>query len=225
LGELKNAGERGLFAALPHPAERRFFKALEQFFPGRAFRLFTEKGTMFRALEQAGFADEPVYDPAFFSGGGADTAKKNISLWRPFVEAEETVSILIPVLPWPLSPEVLVLEKNTEDLFPPSELVPPAVLAPATRALYDLAVAAKVSAANRSRYSKIEKALKSGAWRRRGIYLTKETVLNGETYKALFLEFLEAGFLIPPSQNEPLILPPSLSNGEETKLAELLGRE
>jgi hypothetical protein len=34
--------------------------------------------------------------------------------------------------------------------------------------------------------------------------------------------FLEKGFLLPPSPHEPLILPGMLSQGEETKLANLL---
>ena len=45
--ELKNAAERGLFSSLPHPLERRFLKALEVFFPGRAFRLYRDEATNF----------------------------------------------------------------------------------------------------------------------------------------------------------------------------------
>jgi hypothetical protein len=88
LRELKNAGERGLFSALPHPMERRFIKALEQLFPGRSFRLYMDSESLFKALGEADF-----------------------SLWRPFLTAENA-PILLPVLPWPLAPLVLVLEKS-----------------------------------------------------------------------------------------------------------------
>ena len=72
------------------------------------------------------------------------------------------------------------------------------------------------------RFFKIEKALAKSTWRRRGIYLTAEPGMDREKYEALFQLFLEGGFLIPPSPAEPLILPLSMSPGEESKLARLL---
>ena len=204
VGELKNAAERGLFCALPHPLEKRFLKALAGFFPDRAFRLFLNEGSLYRALEKAG-----VSGP--------------VPLWRPFLE-KVTVTFFTPVLPWPLGPEVLVLEKSLENSFPPGELIPPVLLTPAARSLYDLAAALKTKAL--PRYPKIYKALglsmgdDSCRWRRQGIYLTTET--SGAEYAALFRNFLEGGFLIPPSPEEPAILPLSMSDGEEAKLAQLL---
>jgi hypothetical protein len=124
-------------------------------------------------------------------------------------------------LPWPLGPAVLALDKSLEASFPQGELIAPALLAPAARAIYDLA--ARIRSPNRQRFYRIEKALaaaKSGVWRRRGIYLT--TQVDMEEYAQLFRSFLEAGFLLPPSADEPVILPAVLSKGEETKLAELL---
>ena len=53
-----------------------------------------------------------------------------------------------------------------------------------------------------------------------GIYLTRD--MDKEKYEALFRRFLEGGFLIPPSKAEPLILPFTMSDGEEAKLAQLL---
>jgi hypothetical protein len=43
-----------------------------------------------------------------------------------------------------------------------------------------------------------------------------------EEYENLFRRFLAGGFLIPPSPAEPLILPASMSDGEESRLADLL---
>ena len=206
LRELKNAAERGLFTPLPHPAERRFIKALEEFFPGRAFRLYPDESSLYRALEHAGFTGP-------------------FPLWRPFLETVPgtVFPVFIPVLPWPLGPEVLVLAKSEETSFPSGELIPPVLLAPAARALYDLAAALKEYTSKPPRYPKMEKALKESPWQRRGIYLSVQTDMDREKYAALFRRFLEAGFLIPPSPGEPIILPLSMSPGEESKLAGLLG--
>ena len=215
--ELKNAAERGLFVSFPHPMERRFLKALELFFPGRAFRLYADEGALYRALEKAGFP-----------------GSENVFIWRPFLEQEpaaglsqpERAAFTVPVLPWPLGPAVLVLDKDAEAGFPPGELIPPVLLAPATRALHDLASLMK--AKTFPRYPKIEKALAlakeadsaSCRWSRRGIYLSTGT--EKKEYAALFRDFLEGGFLLPPSPEEPAILPFSMSPGEEAKLAQLL---
>ena len=197
VNELKNAAERGLFSALPHPLEKRFLKALAGFFPGRAFRLYLNEGSMYRALETAGVSG-------------------NVPLWRPFLE-KVTVTFFTPVLPWSPGPEVLVLEKSLDASFPPGDLIPPVLLAVAARALYDLAAVLKENKI--PRYPKIEKAL-GPVWRRQGVYLTTDA--NGAQYTAMFKKFLEGGFLIPPSAEEPAILPFVMSQGEEAKLAQLL---
>jgi hypothetical protein len=219
LGELKNAAERGLFTSLPHPMERRFLKALSELFPGKVFRLYADAGSLHRALEKA--------------------TEKKLSLWRPFMAqytdnissdnissdnmpdgSQKEAPVLAPVLPWPLGPDALVLQKSMDASFPTGEIIPPVLLAPATRALYDLLTAIKDGDRVRRVYPKVEKALKGSPWRRQGIYLTIEA--DRENYAALFRRFLEGGFLIPPSPVEPLILPAAMSDGEEAKLAGLL---
>ena len=201
LRELKNSAERGLFAAFPHPLEKRFFKSMGELFPGKAFRLYTDRASLFWALEESG--------------------EKEVQLWRPFLEGQNNEAhVLLPVLPWPLGPEVLVLEKNHDAFFPAGDLISPVLLAPAARALYDLIKI--INEPKWPKYSKIEKALAESPWQRRGIYLTVDQNMEREKYKALFLSFLEGGFLIPSSPAEPVILPPSMSPGEESKLAELI---
>ena len=250
-GELKNAAERGLFSPLPHPMERRFLKALEAFFPGRAFRLYPDETSLRLALAEAGFVVNNALDPAFphagfntsghgpVDGQSADNSA-NVFIWRPFLEPPEKpsletetapdacakegeASILIPVLPWPPGPAVLVLDKSHEASFPPGELIAPVLLAPAARALYDLAAALKANTRNGRQFPKIGRALKDSLWHRRGIYLSAGQETSSDKYEDLFRRFLESGFLIPPSRAEPLILPASMSAGEETKLAQLLG--
>ena len=241
--ELKNAAERGLFCPLPHPMERRLLKALETLFPDRAFRLYADSPSLCRALADAGLSagSLPLPDPAFPEGDVADNGAR-VSLWRPFVEPPSAASepnaapVMIPILPWPLGPEVLVLSKSMEASFPPGDLIPPVLLAPAARAAYNLAAALKAPGQGRARYHKIEKifgkrnskrnshASDEGGmlWHRKGIYLTVKPGIESEKYAALFRRFLEGGFLIPPSPMEPVILPASMSPGEEAKLAELL---
>ena len=227
LKELKNTAQRGLFSPLPGPLERRILKALEEIFPGRAFRLYPDESSLYRALEKAAL-QEPAIQALLEPG---------ISLWRPFLEGAageggkgplNKAPLLIPVLPWPLGPAVLVLDRDTE--FPAGEIIPPVILAPAIRSLYELIKAMKEKI---PRPMKIEKALKNSNWQRKGIYLftseqgeeTEPGAGVSEAYAALWKYFLEGGFLLPPSPAEPAILPMSMSPGEEAKLAKLIGGE
>ena len=222
LGELKNTAERGLFTPLPHPLERRFLKALGELFPGRAFRLYADSGALPRAFDEAGIpfpVNRPLSDPAFPENDDISVFGRKASLWRPFA-GEIKAPVLIPILPWPLGPEALVLDKDMDASFPAGEIIPPVLLAPATRALYDLLAVIKDGDRISRKYPKIEKAVKGSLWRRQGIYLTIE--IGEEKYTDIFKRFLEGGFLIPPSPMEPLILPASMSDGEEAKLAGLL---
>ena len=209
LAELKNAAERGLFSPLPHPLEKRLFKALSGLFPGRAFRLYMDENSRRRAL--AGFAEA------------------GIAIWRPFSGQTPPDTVFVPVLPGPLELSALVLTKDMEDSFPPGELIPPVLLAATARTIHNLAAVQKTFEAQRSwpDYPKIKKALdrqKPGRsiWRRQGIYLTIEPAAEKTHYEELFRRFLQGGFLLPPSQAEPAILPLVMSAGEQAKLAELL---
>ena len=217
LKELKNSAERGLFSPFPHFLEERLIKALGVIFPGRAFRLYPDTSSLYKALENASRLTD-------FSD------LRKIPLWRPFMGelADKKTDILIPVLPCPLGPEVLVIDKSLDTAFPQSELISPVVLAAAARAIYNLVKAMKEKL---PRYIKIEKALKDSVWRRKGLYLIAERAgvaedaeeaEGAEGYKEMFRRFLEEGFLLPPSQVEPAILPMFMSPGEEVKLAGLV---
>ncbi|MCL2007142.1 MAG: hypothetical protein FWG77_03565 [Treponema sp.] len=216
LRDLKNAAERGLNTGFPHPTERRFLKGLQEIFPDKTFRIYKDKSTLAMALEQAGIKEGPA-------------------IWRPFTEenSEEGLPavrppVILPILPCPLGPPVLVLDKTLDASFSPGDLIPPVLLAPAIRALYNLISAIKqAKEANKGPrfYQKVEISLRSSPWQRNGIYLRLKTSIEPGKYKELFQYFLEGGFLIPPSIKEPIILPLSMSLGEETKLAELLKKE
>ncbi|GHV28462.1 hypothetical protein AGMMS4952_12170 [Spirochaetia bacterium] len=163
-------------------------------------------------------------------------------LWRPFMDmALPNDRPLIPVLPlpWPDAPRVLALPQapasalpvdlppgqepalsrgRESAAFPPSEIISPLALTAATRSVYDLIAA--TPARGRVRYPRIEAALTKSTWRRQGIYLYCDA--DDKAYTDIFKQFLEQGFLIPPTQGLPLILPGVLSAGEETKLAACL---
>jgi len=211
LRELKNTASRGLYAPFPHFTESRYLKALSKIFPGRIFRLY---------------AAPPQELSLLFNNG-------NAKLWRPFTNptdpfaVTDNAPILIPVLPgiqlWrgglPLGLCVTAVEsENQLANLPESDILSPVLLVTAARGMYDL-----LAAPNRAtpQLQRVEKVLKNSPWLRRGIYL--ELKEKSATWDALFDKFLEAGFLLPPAHSFPVILPGELSDGEEAKLAEVLG--
>ncbi|MCL2092923.1 MAG: hypothetical protein FWH12_01900 [Treponema sp.] len=197
--ELKNAGERGLFSGLPHPLEGRLLRALALIFPQRSFRLYQDRDSLERALDSLGCKTE------------------DIPPWRPLSGEPQLVSssLLLPVLPLPLGPEVLVLTREQDELLPPGDLIPPVILAPGARAIHQLIRFMKEAKAPRL-------SLGKSSFEGRGIYLRVKSELGEEGYRDLFKKFLEGGYLIPPVKEEPLIIPPELSKGEWVKLRSLV---
>ncbi|WP_461246683.1 hypothetical protein [Treponema sp. R6D11] len=213
LRELKNTASRGLYSPFPHFTEARYLKALSKIFPNRLFRLY---------------AAPPQELSVLFNNG-------NAKLWRPFTNptnpfaVTDNAPILIPVLPgiqlWrnglPIGLCVVAAETETQLAnLPPSDILPPVLLATATRGIHDL-----LAAPNRAtpKFQRIEKILKNNLLQRHGIYLELKEKAETENWSTLFQKFLEAGFLFPPTPSFPLILPGELSDGEEAKLAVVLG--
>jgi hypothetical protein len=122
-------------------------------------------------------------------------------------------------LPWAGAPQVLVLDPSRAQDFPPPALVSPAIQAAAARAVHDLLASPQRGS---PRFPKIRRVLAQSPWRRRGIYLTLAVPPDPAAYTALFREFHDQGFLLPPDPRLPLILPGNLSPGEEAALAALL---
>lgn len=209
LRELKNSAERGLSAPLPHVTEHRFIKALLRLFPGKAIRVYSDNASLRRALAATDIpVDTPIIDPSMSDTTSAgDTC---LFRWRPFLPFTWPGSaVLLPTLPWPLSPVALVYDEPLA--LPLSDCVPPLILSAATRAVYDLiAIATK-----RQEVCRISSA---SVWRQRGVYCSLTRRLSSADYERLFLRFLDAGFLLPPDQDQPLILPTGLSHGEAAKL-------
>ena len=214
LRELKNSSERALFAPFPHTAQERFFKALLQLFPAKAFRVYQHKSVMYSALQRAGFQTENgITDPAL-----SPCQQSPCTLWRPFIKIDDA-PILVPILPWSWSPQVLVVDPHLD--FPlESDIISTALLSGATRAVHNLVAALK---AKRSVSPLLQESMQNTLWNLKGIYVH---IRRPEScYEALFRLFFEAGFLIPPDPLTPLILPESLSKGEEAHLAQLFKKK
>jgi hypothetical protein len=215
LRAVKNNAERGLFAALPHVAEQRFYKALSAMLPGFSFRFYP-----------------PEDLPQLLQKIPAIKTSKT-AVWRPFLDDQPKAPVLLPVLPCPFPGVPAVIAFNPDDAalpeFPPSRLMSPVSLAAATRSIYDLLAN---PGRGKIRFPKIENSLKkSAAWKQQGIYLSfvgdsaSDNPGGGtvsQKYAAVFTAFLEKGFLLPPSAEDPAILPGELSPGEEAKLAAVL---
>jgi hypothetical protein len=236
LRAFKNVAERGLFAPLPNPAEGRLYRALSRLLPRRGFRLYRTEAALEQAVAAGGFSPSTV-DPALGMDGAVP--ENCPLLWRPWLRdpavlnpglpVVEGAPLLIPVLPLPFpgAPAILALDPALEDRFPP---VPP--LSPAAAAAGERAVLALLAAPGRSLTAALDRVLTAGSfWKRRGIYLHYDPVDaaasagNGPApeYKTVFMDFLAGGFLLPPSREEPAIIPGELSAGEGAQLAKLAG--
>jgi len=212
LREIKNAAERGLYAPFPHFTEGRLIKALSLLFPDRSFRLYAA----------------PPPEPALI------TEHADINLWRPYADPSDPFAVndaplLVPVIPgiqnWrggmPLGLFVAAVKNGLDLKLPPGDTLSPIVLASAARSIYDILASPQ---RGKPKLPRIAKALRNNRWRRSGIYLVLKEKSSPQEWETLFNKFLEAGFLLPPAQEQPVILPGEMSGGEEAKLAEAIDK-
>ena len=199
LRELKNTASRGLYAPYPHFTEARLIKALSKLLPEHSFRIYS-----FPPQELA----------TLFNNGKA-------GLWRPFMAAD-TANPFQLILPGIQTGLCVIAAKDEAQLtqLPPSELVSPLVLATAARGIHDLIASPQRAHPPLPRTYKALKA--DNPWQRENIYLKLKETPSPKTWAELFTRFLEAGFLLPPSPEHPVILPGELSDGEDAKLAAML---
>lgn len=213
LRELKNTASRGLYAPFPHFSEGRFLKALAKLLPGRSFRIYGAP------------------PPGLVSLFNTDAA----GFWRPFAnpaspfEIQENAPLIIPVLPgiqlWrddlPVGLCVAAAEsENRLAELPPGDTLSPVLLALAARSVYDLLASTERAKPVLPRTFKTLQ--ENSHWQRQGIYLRLKEKPDDNEWAALFRQFLDAGFLLPPTPSQPLILPGELSAGEDAKLAAVL---
>jgi hypothetical protein len=198
-------------------------------------------------LDDAGGEEKPPAEPVYPAIRPLDDVEKpgkppvkpaRPVLWRPFLGEDDPLPfqevpgetpgnppVILPVLPLPWGPLVLVAAPGAwKNQPPPSDILPPAILAAAARALWDLIAALPLRSIEPPR--EIQAALSHSPWQRRGIYLSlgasAASPFEAGNYAARFCRFLDQGFLLPPSPRDPLILPGILSAGEAARLAALL---
>ncbi|MDR0910936.1 MAG: hypothetical protein LBM77_14370 [Spirochaetaceae bacterium] len=215
LKAIKNEAERGLTTAFPNPWQARLEKAL--------IKLFVKEGY------------SSCFPPPLAGGAGGGVAyninSENIFLWRPFLPDEDktwtkTIKPLLP-LSWPFEYEIEIeieadAKPETTPPAPPRLRVSPlsAITAAAlSRAVYNLLASPETPDSRLT--PKLKEALEAApacsTWERHGPYL----YYKGGNYEADYQRFLERGFLLPPNQRDPAILPGELSPGEEAGLCAL----
>ncbi|MDR1095097.1 MAG: hypothetical protein LBL31_01765 [Spirochaetaceae bacterium] len=212
LRELKNAADRSLFASYPSYYTKRFEKALSLLFPGKSFAAYRSMEAVPSAIKNT----TPLVRP-YMSSSGIENGTE------PF----------LAVLPHPLAPVVLVTNPQAEFVTGSTTeqergadnasrlLISPVILALTTRAIYDVLHTPERGTVV---FKRVEEALAAGSWRRTGIYVTPKEKMTDTEWDRIFKRFLDAGFLLPPTSHDPLILPGELSPGEEKQLAECCAR-
>jgi hypothetical protein len=231
LKTLKNTASRGLLAPLPHRDLYRLERALEKLFPGRIGRIYRDGASLNRALEQARRTRPDLWEPfPEESGGPGETLNPaGKLLWRPFWDPVNALAfpqekpLFIPVLPlpWMNAPETVILSPGMETALPPSDLIPPLILAALGRTVYDLIAAGKTEKTGKNRGAiELPHDRDFPLWKRQGIYI----LFTGSAalYENLFTRFLEGGFLLPPEPELPAIPASGLSPGETARLVSLL---
>jgi len=241
LRELKNTASRGLYAPLPHFTEARFLKALSKLLPGRTFRLYAappqELAQLFNAGKAALWRPFINEEGRIYHTPSKSTAQPCGCIKQHGVGQENSIisndgfrphKILIPVIPgiqsWrgrlPMGLCVAAVEAENElTNLPAGDILSPLLLAVAARGVYDIIASPQRA---KTDLPQVAKVLQKSEWRREGIYLYTKEKMSESEWTTLFKKFLEAGFLLPPTQSAPLILPAEISTGEEAKLAAVL---
>ncbi|MDR3019279.1 MAG: hypothetical protein LBU66_00065 [Treponema sp.] len=262
LREIKNTASRGLYAPLPHFTEGRFIKALSKLFPGYSFRLYSAPPS--ELFASSGTASKnnisfwrPFADPsASFAAPFAVTENPpdgnapllipvipGIQTWRKIAGVELPMGLCVvaasaqQAASQQAASQQAASQQAVEDRLshlPPSDILPPVLLAAATRGVHNLIASPQRATPSLPRTFKTLKEIAlselahsermppTARWERKGIYLTRREKLGSKEWEMLFQRFLAEGFLLPPTPSHPLILPGELSDGEDAKLAKVL---
>lgn len=211
----KAAIDTGLTRPFPSVRERRLEKALLAAYPGwAAVRFYRGEG---RARAAA----------AVVSRNAPTDGAEGLAVLRPFGEflaapgADATgARVAMPILPCPapLAPAVLLFADAADAAG--GELVEPALLASAERALYEFRRFR--TAYSEELWRRADRRL-SPYFERKGPYLFPR---RGEAeYGALFEAAISGGVLLSPRYEEPSIIPGDFDDGELKKLATALGKD
>jgi hypothetical protein len=185
----KNAFSRGVTGSFFSEEARRLKKAVQMLIPG-------------------------TVSARWYTGETAADFLRRHTLWRPWDAGAEPVDggafVLLP--PFPPARDVLILASrgNPEpDDAPPSDVLPPCLLAGIARSIYD--VIAEIPLRGEAGWSAYDGAVLR-FWDRRGPYLYP--TVSRENYAEFALDCLGAGLVISPDFDIPSIIPWNANKGD-----------
>ena len=215
--EMKSLLSRGQIAPYPSRFLRLTVKAVKELVPGAAeVRVYKNQERALAAAEshlKKQLSRSEIGDPAF---PGVTTA--NLSLWRPFLEAETVDSpLLLPVLPVssPPAPAVLVFREKPAENVPSSDICSPLSLAALKKSIFELIRYREVF--DRSPWTEFDF---TSIWSRKGPYLTLN--IEEARFSSLLSGMLNSGILLSPRYPGPSIIPGEFSPGELAHLQQVL---
>ena len=212
LRAMKSTASRGLLAEYPSVYPGRLEKIVEQLLPGyRVVRLYDSRRFAIEALRQVfGPDDAPlvIADPALADIPTGQT----VAFWRPFLaDVEVNAEVLIPILPFPgnfICEMVCAKDPTVADQLPPSDAISPLVIDLMVKTIGDL-----LSMEEKQRKRFFRKTYLHALMRRTcGPYCV--TSLDDAAYRKFHAASLDAGVLLPPTQDAPIIIPPVFTEGE-----------
>jgi len=195
--------------------ERRVIKQVGQFFREYpVIRLYAGFEKLLDSLADAeGFSPEKqlfLGDPL----GRENSEHGRVEFWRPFLPPPDNqntaAEVLVPILPTPGpgGPWVCCAGERWKELFAPSDIVSPLLLAAFLRSFDTLLVRLRQA----SGHPGMQALPALGFWQQRGPYLLPRC--TAAEYGPVFRTFLSKGILLSPEFSSPSILPQELSPGE-----------
>ena len=206
--ELKRQIDRGLLASYPTRLVSQTEGALGTLLEGFvSFRWYIGRDRSEQVvasyLEKRGFVDRSIADPAL--GESSDCCM----VWRPYLE-ESTASaqIVRPVIPMPGTGWITILafREEMDPSIPPSDAIPPFILAAIKRMVFDLIKLRETI--HPSHWNEFDSSL----FRRRGPYL--QPIVSPAGYTDLYRDAFDHGIMFSPDYDSPSIIPGTCDPGE-----------
>lgn len=212
LRALKATASRGLIAEYPSVYQGRLEKILEQLLPGPfTVRYYSDLRYVRDVLQRTlGLSGAPlaIADPALADPSPDDA----VTFWRPFLEDVELLAkVFIPILPFPgnFVPEIVcVRDGSLAKELPPSDPVSPLLLDLLVKSAADLIGGTEEKRKRSSRRNPLAEVFPHT----RGPYCG--TGLSEDRYRVLYDAALEAGVVLPPGPDFPVISPRWYDDGE-----------
>ncbi len=212
---LKSTISRGLLAPYPSVYQGRVAKLLHGMFPAHDCITFAPSDIAAETTLSVALGEKvTLFDPAL-----GENLQGNVLKWRPYANCSEDVidsfEAVIPTLPVvsEFFPTIVLTKKPLSygGSYPPS----PLILDGFIKAIAGLN---RVGESLTLSQDLIE-AVDTLGWKRVGPYV--QVPFTGEDYQNFKSLMVSSGFIVPPSPENPLILPWDISAGFENRLISL----